>query len=167
MVREIDSAGSPAATPTRRRVITVLLAAFTLQACAPWPRDPERTLDESTGGTLRVGASEAPPSLTRGEAGAMGPEADMVEAFARSIDARVEWRWGALDAHLEALERYELDLVAGGLSAGSPWKGRVAFTRPWRQQGETRHALAVPPGENGMLVAVERVIEFRKAGEAR
>lgn len=93
MVRERGGARSAAAALlARRRISTVLLAAFTLQGCAPWPRDPERTLDESTGGTLRVGASEAPPSLTRGDSGATGPEADLVEAFARSIDARVEWR---------------------------------------------------------------------------
>jgi hypothetical protein len=63
------------------------------------------------------GAPLAPPSLTRGDSGAAGPEADLVEAFARSIDARVEWHWGALDTHLKPLERYELGLVAGGLSA--------------------------------------------------
>ena len=143
----------------------LVLATVALCACERWPHDPEGTLERVTGGTLRVGATESPPALVRGEGGAAtGPEAELVRAFARARDARVEWRWGAQDAHMEALERYELDLVAGGLTAASPWKSRVGFTRPWRVEGKTKHVLAVPPGENGTLVALDRLIEGRKAG---
>lgn len=167
MTRHGERASGVAAAPPYTRVVTILLATLALQGCEPWPRDPEDTLENAAGGTLRVGASEAPPALSRRGAGAAGAEAELVEAFARSIDARVEWRWGAQEGHLEALERYELDLVVGGLTAKSPWKARVGFTRPWRETGDTRHVLAVPPGENRTLAALERVIESRTPGGTR
>ena len=149
-----------------RALAPLVLAALTALACEPWPRDPEGTLEAARGGTLRVGATEAPPFLTRTGERAGGPEAELVEAFARSIDARVEWRWGSQDGHLEALERFELDVAAGGLTDGSPWKARVAFTRPWRVERDARHVLAVPPGENRTLVALERLIESGRKGGA-
>ena len=143
-----------------------LLALLTAPACGPWPRDPEGTLARASGGTLRAGAAEAPPWITRSGDGAAGPEAELVEAFARSIGARVEWRWGAAEDHLAALERYELDVVAAGLTADSPWQRRVGLTRPWRGAGRTGRVLAVPPGENRTLVAIERRIEAHRRGAA-
>ena len=146
------------ATPTRAALFVLLLL-----ACDPYPRDPEGTFERVSGGVLRVGASEAPPWLTRApEGSARGPEAELVLAFAESIDARVEWHWGGADEHLDSLERHELDLVVGGLLGSSPWKRRVALTRPWLESGEMRRVLAVPPGENRTLLALERVIESRK-----
>lgn len=132
------------------------LAAATL-AC-DLPRDPEGTLDRARGGTLRVGAVEAPPYVGRRGVGATGPEADLVRAFAESIGARVEWRWEPLDEHMRALEAFELDIVAAGLTTESPWASRVGFTRPWREEGDVRRVLAVAPGENATLVALEGVI---------
>ena len=147
---------------------TILIAQLALGACEPFPRDPEGTLERATSGTLRVGATEAPPWLVReADASASGPEAELIEAFARSIDAQIEWRWCYDDAHLHRLERYELDLAAGGLRADSPWKTRVTLTRPWRVDDEMERVLAVPPGENGMLVALERLIESRRHASRR
>lgn len=155
--------GRPTPTAIRSRAAGVtLLAMLLVPACEPWPRDPETTLESASGGTLRVGAAEAPPYLVRAGDDGAGPEAELVLAFARSIDARVEWRWGSLDDHLHSLERHELDLVAGGLTAKSPWKAHVGLTRPWRVEGETKRVLAVPPGENRTLVALERLIESRR-----
>lgn len=153
-------------TRMRPRTRAVLLFLLLPIACEPYPRDPEATLERASGGLLRVGATESPPWLVRtGDDSARGPEAEMVEAFAQAIDARVEWRWGAADEHLEALERHELDLVAAGLLASSPWKQRVGLSRPWHEAGDTRRVLAVPPGENRTLVALERVIEARKRSQ--
>ncbi|HET9947874.1 MAG TPA: hypothetical protein VFQ22_02995 [Longimicrobiales bacterium] len=128
------------------------------------PRDPEGTLERARGGVLRVGGVDAPPHLVREGAAASGPEAELVYAFARSLGAEVEWHWGALDDHMRALERFELALVAGGLTQASPWKSRVGFTRPWRGDRDVARVLAVPPGENGLLVALEHVIEERRGG---
>ena len=122
------------------------------------PRDPEGTLERARGGTLRVGAVEAPPYVARRGDEATGPEADLIRAFAERIGARIEWRWEPLDEHMRALEAFELDLVIAGLTTESPWAGSVGFTRPWREEGDVRRAIAVAPGENATLVALERVI---------
>ena len=137
------------------------LVAVTLLGGCDLPRDPERSLEQARGGTLLVGAVAAPPHLERSDEGASGPEAELIRAFAATIDAEVEWRWGALDDHMEALARFELDVVAGGLTSRSPWKSEVGFTRPWRVEGDRRRVLAVAPGENALLVALERLIVSR------
>lgn len=121
-----------------------------------------RTLERVSGDTLRVGAVASPPYLVPSENGARGPEAELVRAFARGIDAEIEWRWGSVDAHMRSLERFEVDLVVAGLTTVSPWKKKVGFTRPWRVEGDRKHVLAVPPGENAFLVALEETIESRR-----
>lgn len=148
----LEAAGSPLA----------LLACACLLAACDAPRDPERTLEHLRGGTLRAGAVESPLHLTRSGERAIGPEAELVAAFAAQHGAQVEWRWGGLDEHMQALKHFELDLVAAGLTTRSPWRREVGFTRPWRRDGETRRVLAVPPGENATLYALDRLIEARE-----
>lgn len=135
-----------------------LLGLTSLAACGV-PRDPEGTLEQARAGMLRVGAVDSPPHLVRTTQGASGPEGELVRAFARSIGAEVDWQWGSLDDHLETLKRFELDLVAAGLTARSPWKREVAFSRPWNRERPPDRVLAVPPGENAMLLALDRFIE--------
>jgi hypothetical protein len=133
-------------------------------AACDLPKDPERTLERARGGTLRVGAVDSPPWLVRSGDQGTGPEAELVEALAAALGAEIDWRWGSLDSHHSALERFQLDVVAAGLTDATPGRKKVGFTRPWRVEGETRHVLAVPPGENAALMALERVIEARRAG---
>lgn len=140
---------------------TVFLLLVALAGCEI-PRDAVGTLERARGDTLQVGVVASPPYVLRTDAGAAGPEAELVQAFATSIDAAVEWHWGSLDDHMKALEAFELDLVAAGLTTASPWKQRIGFTRPWQVQGKRKHVLAVPPGENGLLVALEALIEARR-----
>ena len=142
-----------------RAVVFMLVA--TLTAC-DMPRDAVGTLEQARGDTLRVGVVDSPPYVVRTGEGAGGPEAELVRAFAASIGAEVEWRWGSLDDHMKALESFELDMVAAGLTTTSPWKKKVGFTRPWRVEGKRKQVLAVPPGENGLLVALEALIEARR-----
>lgn len=138
------------------RAAPALLALALLAAC-DLPRDPQGTLAAATGGTLVVGVAENPPWVVRQGDEAAGVEADLVRAFASELGADVEWVWGGLDEHLEALERFELDLVAGGLAAGSPWSKRVGFTRAYL---EAEQVVGVPPGAapperlDGVRVAV-------------
>jgi polar amino acid transport system substrate-binding protein len=141
------------------RVAAALWPLVLACACADLPRDPEGTLDRVRGGTLRVGGVDAPPWIVREGERATGPEAELVEAFARSLGARVEWRWASQDEHMHALERFELDLVAAGLTQATPWRTRVALTRPWLRRPKERHVLAAPPGENGILTTLGRYIE--------
>ena len=80
----------------------------------------------------------------------------MVQELARELGARPQWRVGAESSLLEALEKRELDIVIGGLTASSPWVARVAFTRPYEGGDAPSHVLATSMGENAWLVHVER-----------
>lgn len=64
------------------------MAALVLAGCS-LPRDPEGTLQRATGGTIRAGVTAREPwARLEGEAPA-GVEVDLVEGFAREIDAEV------------------------------------------------------------------------------
>jgi len=141
----------------------LLLAAAAAAACGEMPKDPEETLDRAGGGVLRAGAAAASPWVVVGPDGTpSGPEVELVEAFARSIDARVEWRTGGADELLHALEEREIDVLAAGLTTKSPWAQHVGMTRPWRKDGSEERVLAVAPGENGTLFALDRLIHARE-----
>src|SRR5690606_23442938 len=99
--------------------------------CDDYPRDPQGTLGRVTGQTLRVGISEARPWAWRQGDEAHGIEADLVRELAAELGADVEWTWGGQEDHLAALERFELDLVIGGLTQSSPWSKRIGPTRPF------------------------------------
>lgn len=137
------------------RAWACLLVPWMTLACADVPRDPRGTLDRVRGGELVVGVSDSPPWIRRDGHVATGPEADLVRGIAKELGARAIWKWGALEDHLGALERFELDLVAGGLTKGTPWRDRVGLTRPWIHREEGGGVLAVAPGENGFLTAIE------------
>jgi len=92
---------------------------------------------------------------------ATGPEADLVRGFAHSIGSRVTWIWGPLDEHMERLQRFELDLVAAGLTEQTAWQGKVGLTTPWLEEAGWKRVLAVAPGENALLTALERYIRER------
>ena len=151
------------ASALRRGGGAALAVLATLAACSEWPRDPEGTLERARGGLLRAGAAEAPPFVVRGPDGRpAGPEPELVEAFARSIGARVDWRWGGSDELLRALQERELDVAAVGLTSKTPWSTHVGITRPWSKQHGEERVLAVAAGENATLVALDRVIEARR-----
>ena len=108
------------------------------------PRDAHGTLDRVRGDTLHVGVTEAPPFVVHAAgSGAAGVEAGLIQALADSLGAVVAWHWGPSADHVEALERYELDLVAGGIEAGSPLTTPVGTTRPYYSGHE---AIGAPPG---------------------
>ena len=121
------------------------------------PRDPRGTLERVRGGTLRVGVAENAPWVRRAGDAPAGVEPALVNAFAEALGARVEWRWGGVEEHLEALERFEIDLVVAGLTQASPWRKTIGLTRPYFDEA---FAVGVPPGAaplrtlDGVTVAV-------------
>jgi polar amino acid transport system substrate-binding protein len=131
--------------------------AVALGAGCSLPYDPNGTLDDVRGDTLSVGVSEAPPWVARHGEAPGGVEADLVRRFADDLGAEVEWIWGGPEEHLEALERFQLDLVIGGLTRASPWRKRVAFTAPYFTD---TLRIGIPPGApvprtlEGLRVAV-------------
>jgi polar amino acid transport system substrate-binding protein len=105
------------------------------------PRDPEGTLDRVQGGVMRVGISDNPP-WTLVEAGRVdGVESMLVEDLARELGARIEWIHGTENELLDALHRFELDLVIAGLTDDTPWTGKVGLSQAYV---ETSSLVGVP-----------------------
>lgn len=127
------------------------------------PTDPNGTLDEVTGGTLRAGVSPNPP-WTSVEAGVPdGVDVELVVQFAEEIDAVVEWTYGGEEHLIGQLERGELDLVLGGITDDSPWEKQAAITTPFVEvtgpDGRPeKHVFAAPLGENAFLLRLERFL---------
>ena len=133
---------------------------FAGAGCQPFPRDPERSLERARErGSLRVGVCEAPPWVIREGEEARGIEAGLVRSFARSLGVAVEWDWGSVEEHVAALEAHRLDVVAAGMTEANPSAKKIGATRPYFG----RRVLAVPPGENALLVELERHLEGRRS----
>ena len=135
------------------------------------PTDPDGTLDGVLErGTLRAGASPREPWVdvpAGDEAEPAGTEVELVEAFAEHLGVEVEWEVAGESELVERLKRLELDIVAGGLTADSPYADAVALTRPYEQSTDAegamkKHVLAVPVGENEMLSTLERFLDGRE-----
>ena len=148
-----------------RRCVAVVLM-VTLSGCAEpgFPRDPDGTLERARGGPLLVGVSDHPPFTEVSDDGKVGgDEAEIIEAYADSIGATVEWREGAESELMELVKLGQLDLVIGGLASDSPWSTHAAFTRPHtRTIGSDGKAeklvFAVRMGENALLTNLERFL---------
>ena len=143
--------------------VTVVLA-----GCTSMPQDPDGTLARIRAtGMLRAGASPGGGLVRVNGDAVSGPETDLVEAFAGSLGARVEWRVSGEEDLVEAMEEGELDVIAGGLTDKSPWSDRVALTRPYdeREQAgrQVGQVLAVPLGENALLFALESWLDGRSS----
>jgi polar amino acid transport system substrate-binding protein len=152
-----------------------VLAALAISACGSVPRDPEETLARVRGGRLRVGLVESPPWVVHTASGPGGVEIELLRELAAEIGATPEWHWGGEQRHMEALEEFELDVVAGGLTVETPWASLVALTRPYYEERpvpkpsrhhSTGHVWAAPPGENGWLDHLERFLVARRAAIA-
>lgn len=149
----------------RRIAVAAMLLILALGACSVVPADPDGTLERVTGGTLLVGVSPNPPwtDLPEGTDGdPAGTEVELVTAFAATLDAEVVWVPGGEEALIGQLERGDLHLVIGGLTAGSPWQEMAGLTRPYTESADDGaqilHVMAVPAGENAFLVTLERFL---------
>lgn len=137
-----------------------------LNGCAEpaFPRDPEGTLERATNGPLLVGVSSHPPHVEISDDGVVGgAEAEIVEAYADTIGATVEWREGAESELMELIKLGQLDLIIGGLTSDSPWSTHAALTRPYTTtigaDGKAvKLVIAVRLGENALLTNLERFL---------
>lgn len=148
------------------RIFLAAAMLLILGGCSAIPADPDDTLERVTGDTLRVGVSPNPPwtDLPEGTSGApVGVEVDLVNAFADTLDADVQWVPGGEEALIGQLERGQVHLVIGGLTADSPWQQMAGLTRPHAQAvdsagDQVAMVMAVPAGENAFLVALEQFL---------
>lgn len=147
-----------------RPVLLAVVFALLLAGCAAIPRDPQGTIDRvRETGVLRAGASPSRERVQVDGDRVSGTEADLVSGFARTLGAQVRWRIGGEQELVEAMEEGELDVLAGGLTVQSPWSDKISLTRAYARSTEgdkkIEHVLAVPLGENAMLVALERYLD--------
>jgi len=140
-----------------------------LTGCAGIPADPEGTLDRVSQGTLHVGVSpNGDFTVVAGDA-VSGSEAELVESFAESLNAEIEWTVGSEEALVRALERHDLDLVIAGLTDATPWLAQTGVTRSYDEftdEDGTTHKLVmlVPMGENAFLTRLETFLTHEAAG---
>lgn len=162
-------------TPRRSALAALLGAALIgLSACTSsgYPADPDGTLDRVSGGTLRAGVVHHPPHVDAAGAEPAGPEPDLIRSFAAAHGADVEWTVTGEEALMTALEKGDVDLVAGGLTSDSPWTTHASLTRGYAEapgpDGEpVELVMAVPLGENQMLSALEAHLDDHAQEAAR
>lgn len=145
--------------------VTALLAVLLLSGGCNLPQDPEATLERVRGGTLRVGISENPPWTGLAGDSANGLEAELLDRFANELSAHIEWTPDTEGDLLPALERGELDIVICGLHDGTPWRDRVGLTQPYLTIGNKKHVMAVAPGENRLLLELDRFLQMSDPGD--
>lgn len=137
--------------------------------CAAIPADPHGTLERVSGGTLHVGVSPNGEFATVDGDAVEGREVAVVEDFADSLDAEIEWTVGSEEALVRALERLDLDLVIAGLTDATPWLAHAGVTRPYGEftdeEGRTHKlVMLVPMGENAFLTSLETFLTNDAAG---
>lgn len=131
------------------------------------PADPDGTLGRATGDVLRVGASPDGALVQERSGEVSGTEAELVDAFAESIDASVEWTLGSEESLVTKLEDGDIDLVIGGMTDATPWFQRAGLTRGYPGiEGSHGRSLVwlVPLGENGFLSAIETFLDQEVGG---
>lgn len=126
------------------KLTVTFILAFALAGCEGLPRDQEGTVERVFAtGKIRVGLIENPPWTIRTEGEPGGAEVELIRAFAREMNAVPEWQWGSEEKLFGALENFELDLVAGGLSNSTPWSKRVGLTSAYYDE---KYSVGVPRG---------------------
>lgn len=99
-----------------------------------------------------------------------GPVVELVQSYADSIDATATWCTHSEERLVTLLEMGELDLVAGPISAKTPWANRVALTREQElldAPAPNKIVLLTPAGENGFLASLDRFLDRELGGEHR
>lgn len=152
-------------SPKRAVVAGSLSLAVALGGCSALPKDADGSYERARGNTLVVGVSPHEPwtevDPSTGEV--TGSEARLVEGFADSIGAGVDWRVGSETELAQWMEDGDIDVAIGGLEADSPWTDQLALTRPYEKveddAGKThKMVMGVGLGENKMLVELERYL---------
>lgn len=140
-----------------------------LSGCDSWPADPRNSLAAAEQrGALRVGVVANPPWVeTNSPEAPAGLESELVSEFASQLGLDVEWHSDGVEQQVDALKNFELDLLIGGFSAANPWKAEVGQTFIYfsehKQSGSLGdHVMLTAPGENALLMALERYLFTRQ-----
>lgn len=138
-----------------RKLLLILLVIQVFSSCEDYPRDTYDTYEEVKDGVLLVGYTENSPWVYSTSNGLDGIEVKIIENFARSVNAEIEWVEMNEQSLLENLEHRNLHLVISGLTKESPWMKRIAVTGTYLEHDGRKHVIAVPPGEQKFLLELE------------
>ncbi len=151
-----------------RRILAGLagaaLATMLTSCVSSIPVDPEDTLESVRNGQLQVGISPNSDFVKVDGKVPQGSEIELVEGFSKRLDASIKWTVAGEEQLVALLEAGELDLVAGGITAKTPWLEKVGVTRPYTtavgvEGKEQKIVLLVPPGENALLSELEHYLD--------
>jgi ABC-type amino acid transport substrate-binding protein len=153
-----------------RRLLLLVATVVLLAGCGTsllpddFPADPDGTLDRvRADGVVRVGASPRPGWVEVGDGDPTGREPRLVEAFAESLGADVEWTVTGEEDLVRLLEEGEIDLAVGGFTDTNAWVDKVGLTRSYAEvevAGTTEaHVMMVPMGENALMSRLERWLD--------
>ncbi|QXT62301.1 hypothetical protein [Tessaracoccus palaemonis] len=126
------------------------------------PHDPDGALDRITGTTLRVGASPAQGLVRVDGAHVTGPLPDLVDEFAATRDADIEFTVLGEEEIVDALEAGRIDLGIGPMTDESPWTERASQTRGYDTvpgADGRKVVLLLPLGENRFQSALETFLD--------
>jgi len=129
-----------------------------LYGCENFPKDPEKTLTKVKNGTLVVGYSENPPWVVKTDSIPSGIEPELIQAFAKTLNAQVDWRNDTEQNLVEDLEKRKVHLLIAGITDDSPWKNKAGFTRPFAKEDKKKHVMAAINGENALIVHLEKFL---------
>ena len=149
------------------RVLLLPILISLLAACG-LPRDPDKTSDRiASTHELRVGVSDSPPWAVSRGGQPSGLEPELVRGFAEQIGARIAWRRGSESSLVRALEEHELDLVIGGFDKKTRWSAVAGLSQPFAKDADGKqHVLLAAPGENQLILSLDRFLAKRKGQPA-
>lgn len=106
-------------------------------ACEDFPKDANSTLQRvQSGQPLRVGWLQADPWVRpAGTDGPAGLEPDLVRAWAKTLQTRIDWVTGSEAQLAKALQEYALDVAVAGFTKDTPWGGKIGQTQPYLETG--------------------------------
>lgn len=152
-------------TKVRALSILFVMTVF-ISGCDNYPKDVQHSFDNiKASQRIRVGVIEQSPWAIENDTNLSGIEIEIINAFATSLDVTPQWLVLSEAQATLLLEQYKLDVVVGGLTEDNPRKDSIAFTRPYLEinNGQKhRHVMAVPKGENRLMVTLERFLSAHK-----
>jgi len=151
----------------RLRMVAAFASLVFAGGCAGLPRDQDGWTDRvRAAGELPVGVSHEGGAAM---AGLEEREKRLVEQVARRLGVRVAWRQGNAHELLQDLEERTLPLVAATITADSPFGKTVGLSQPYLSNGPRKkdYCLAVAPGENRLLLLIDKVIAEERRREEK
>lgn len=125
------------------------IVAMSLGSCGDFPKDPRDSLANALKrDTLRVGVCNRTGWGTGridsdSTASSLGIDATLLQAFADELGVELEFYLDSPERLFRALEQFELDIVAGGITQSNAWTSHVGTTVPYYT---SRWLVGVPEG---------------------